>query len=254
LVLPEQTLVLLEIYALETLRGGVESVYRALLGERDLYLARGTTVLRWLHSEGDTHVERGSTLYGRASAGHLLHLAQCCRFQRLHAPRIEFGTLPALPPPAPARLPLKPLILPDIVEVAGRRWLVKGDLEIPPGSSFDGDLVVKGRLFVGSGSRITGSLKSHKQMVIGRGSHVAGSAVSSHSLFIGAACRVKGPLIAEQEVVVAAGSRLGAWDQPTTMTAPHIRVAPSVVVFGTVWAQVSGYVCSEESMAPFLHP
>jgi hypothetical protein len=241
LSLPDRTAFTQEVYAVEPLFGGAGDIYRAVLGEKDVFLARGSMVLRWLHTEGKVQVARESVLYGRASSEQIIRLAETCRFERLNAPCIEFGTVAPAPAPEDEDRPHEPW-QPANADVAGRRWRVRGDVEIPAGSRFDGDLVVTGRLRVGTGARITGSLKSHKDMHLDTGASVVGSVVSARGLSIGAGCHIAGPVVAEQEVVIHTGAQLGTEAHPTTVSAPHIRATAGVGAHGTVWARDGGEV------------
>jgi cytoskeletal protein CcmA (bactofilin family) len=270
LSLPDRTAFTQEVYAVEPLFGGTGDIYRAVLGEKDIFLARGSMVLRWLHTEGKVQVARESVLYGRTSSEQLIRLAETCRFERLNAPCIEFGTIapapaaedaphvgevaPASPSanaaPEPGATLSQPWGPPATADVAGRRWRVRGDVAIPAGSRFDGDLVVTGRLHVGAGTQITGSLKTHQAMHLDDRTHVTGSVVSARGLTLGAGCRITGPVVAEQEITIHPGVLLGTAAQPTTVSAPHIRVASGVVAHGTVWARDGGEVVGGEGVLP----
>jgi hypothetical protein len=262
LTLPEEAKLPMELYAGEALRGGRRCLYRAVLGEKGIRLGAESVVLRWLHGEAEVEVDRDCALYGRVSAEQYLRLAPGCRFERLYAPRIEFGgeglATEAGAPKAWGRSPG------EVTEEAGAmgggvpalhveatgarsdtRWLATGDLEIPPGSILRCDVVATGRLQIGAGTRIVGSVKSHLGLTIGEGVRVEGSVVSASGMHLKADCLVDGPVIAEREVVIETGCRLGAPEAPTTVTAPHIHVAPGVIAFGTVWAREGGRVLDE---------
>jgi cytoskeletal protein CcmA (bactofilin family) len=242
LSLPDRTAFTQEVYAVEPLFGGAGDIYRAVLGEKDIFLARGSMVLRWLHTEGKVQVARESVLYGRTSSEQHIRLAETCRFERLNAPCIEFGAVaPALAAESEVGSD-EPWQPPSTADVAGRRWRVRGDVEIPAGRTFDGDLVVTGRLRVGAGVRIKGSLKSHQELHLDARARVTGSVVSARSLSIGAECQIAGPVVAEREVMIHTGAQLGTETHPTTVSAPQIRVAAGDVAHGTVWARDGGEV------------
>ena len=119
---------------------------------------------------------------------------------------------------------------------------MRGDLEIPPHTRCEGDLVVHGRLRVGAGAVIAGSVKTHGELLLEEGARVEGSAVSAAAIRIEADCRLHGPVIAEEEITVAAGCELGSAARPTTVSAPRLMLYPGVVAYGTVWARESGKV------------
>ena len=252
LLLPARATFRMDLFATEAIHGGEGSVYRAVLGDKEILLARGSTVCRWLHSEDQLLVEPESTLYGRASAERLIRLGEGCQFERLHAARIEFGDAGHQgisdagdgAPPGDRRS-LQPLALDRVIDMAGRRALVRGDLRIPPGSLFSGDLVVTGQLLIGEGAIIEGSVKSYKDMVLARGVQIDGSLVSGRSIAIGPDCRAVGPVVAEREITVETGARLGSESRPTTVCSPHLFIQTGVVAFGTVRAARLGVVISD---------
>jgi hypothetical protein len=51
-VLPDGITFAKEVYAAGELTGGEKSVFRALLGEKDIRLGRASTVIRWAHAVG----------------------------------------------------------------------------------------------------------------------------------------------------------------------------------------------------------
>ena len=89
--LPGKRAYLREIYAKGSLHAGEGSALRAALAEQSVYLGAGSTTFRWLHAGADIHADPDCRLFGRVSADRLIQLADGCRFERLHAPRIEFG-------------------------------------------------------------------------------------------------------------------------------------------------------------------
>ncbi len=246
LSLPESSSYLGEVYIDGSLRGGMRNIYRAVFAERNLRLEEESSSLRWLHA-GDTF-EAGTdcALYGRVSADKLLRLAESCRFERLNAPRIEFGGREGEDPPARSHSEdlklVEPRDLPHVVEFKAGRCLVLGNLELPARSLFEVDLVVKGRVKIGEGSRFVRSLKSGKNMVLGDGVEIDGSVVSGRGLKLGKGCSVHGPLLAERDVVLGEGCLLGSEEKPTTLSAERAEIGVGTVIHGTVWAHRSGRV------------
>ncbi|MCC6244156.1 MAG: hypothetical protein IT353_15040, partial [Gemmatimonadaceae bacterium] len=55
-----------ECLARRTFHGGANSSYRAIMGQRDVQLGEGSTVLRWVHANGRLEAGAGSRLLGRA--------------------------------------------------------------------------------------------------------------------------------------------------------------------------------------------
>jgi hypothetical protein len=70
--------------------------------------------------------------------------------------------------------------------------------------------------------------------------------VSARKMCIGPHCAIHGPVVTERELAIAIGTRCGTREHPTTVSAPRIEVAESVVVFGTLWARECGQVVTSQ--------
>lgn len=229
-----------EVYATGDLSCAVATVFPAIFCEGALHLGPETRVLRWAHSQSHLNVGNGSILRGRLTSDGTMRLGRGTRFERLHARRIDFGELAFV---APAH---HPLFLKrnkeENAEPVHKRRIIQGDLEISAGSVWTGDSVVKGKTVVAAGSLVLGSLKSYQDTYIGPGAVVQGSIVSVRNLELGEECAVLGPVISEGRALLRSGCHIGTEQRPTTLTARNIDVAPSAVVFGTVWARENGHV------------
>lgn len=237
MVLPDGITFAKEVYAAGKITGGEESVFRALLGEKDIQLGRASTVIRWVHAVGAFRAGRDCDLYGRISSDREIQLESGCAFQRLNAPRIVLGRSDAQETnPSAETAPLSPPV--------GRR-LVDEDLEIQAGEIVSTNIVTRGRLHIGAGARVLGSVKSHGHIALGAGVHVEGSLISASTMHIGTDCRITGPVIAERGIAIDTGTRCGSVRTPTTVSAPTIEIADGVTVFGTIWARTEGHVVAE---------
>jgi cytoskeletal protein CcmA (bactofilin family) len=234
-----------EVYGRDDVRGGCDARFRAVLAGGRLVLGPRAAVLRWAHARS-VHALADCVLLGRLSADEELVLEPGCRFARVNAPRIVFGSV-AVPGGtdrdderrrALARAPAT--TGPRAAALAAGRWLAKGDLEIPAGEVFRGDLVVRGNLVVGRGAGIDGSIKAHGDVRLEPGVAVTGAVVCTVSITAVGRCTLDGPVVSEREIRLGAGSVVGALAAPTTVTAPVIRIEPGVVAHGTVWARDAG--------------
>jgi hypothetical protein len=245
--LPEETMYLPEIYAAGSLHGGDHNIYRAVLAEEDIQLGRESTSLRWLHATRAILARSGSVLFGRASADKFIRLERGCRFERLHAPRIEFcfeaeaGEFSGGMTYRESAV-LKPKDLPNPVEVKAGRWLIDGNVEIPRGKIVKTDLVITGEVRIQEGTHIVGGVKSHKNMRLEKGVEIDGSVVSGCDIRIGKECRIYGPILADRLISISEGTVLGTAARPTTVSADKIHVEPGAVAHGTVWAHVDGRI------------
>lgn len=233
LVLPSATTFSRDIYAGGGFIGGIENCYRAILGDKDVRLGRGSRVMRWVHAVGEFRADEGCQLYGRISSDSAIRLHTGCSFLRLNAPRIETGPATRTEDQG-KRTSSRPLNLP--------RMLYDHDFQIGAGNEFVGDLVVRGRLRVGAGARVWGNVKSGGELIIERDVLVSGTLISATRMHIGLGCTIRGPVIAERELEMEAGTRCGSPECPTTVSAPNITSAEGVAVFGTLWAREHGQV------------
>ena len=233
-ILPDGITFTKEVYAAGEITGGEKSVFRALLGEKDLHLGRASTVIRWAHAVGAFQAAQDCDLYGRISSDRQIQLESGCAFQRLNAPRIVMGH--SDPEEANIGAETAPTSLP------GGRRLVDEDLEIQAGEIVSANIVTRGRLHIGAAAQVLGSVKSHEHMTLEAGVHVEGSLISASTMRIGPDCSITGPIIAERGIAIETGTRCGSLWVPTTVSAPTIEIADGVTVFGTIWARTEGQV------------
>jgi hypothetical protein len=233
-VLPDGITFTKDVYAVGEFISGEESVFRALLGEKNIHLRRASTVIRWAHAVGAFRAERDCDLYGRISSDREIQLESGCAFQRLNAPRIVLGRSDTEETNVDTETVLTTL--------PGGRRLVDEDFEIQPGEIVSANIVTRGRLHIGAGARVLGSVKSHEHMSLEAGVHVEGSLISASTMRIGPDCRITGPVIAEREIAIETGTQCGSVWVPTTVSAPTIEIADGVTVFGTIWARTEGQV------------
>jgi hypothetical protein len=235
-VFPDGVVFSKEVYAERDFTGGEKSVFRAVLGEKGVHLARASTVVRWAHAVGAFRAEYDCDLYGRISSDREIRLESGCAFQRLNAPRIKLGRLDEEESDIAVETTRAPL--------THGRQLVDEDLEIQAGQIISANIVTRGRLHIGAGARVLGSVKSHKHMVLDAGVRVEGSLMSASTMRIGPDCHIAGPVVAEHGIAIDTGTCCGSLQAPTTVSAPTIQIVDGVTVFGTVWARTEGQVAA----------
>ena len=270
LALPARMSFLGEVAVEGRLRTAPDTVYRGLRAGGHLVLAEHSTVLRWAHG-AEVDVHSGCELAGRISADERINLLGPANFMLLHAPVLCFGTHPAqhdeAPPwtefagarsawgnsaalsrPQPAG-DCGGLPAPVVWDPVARRGTCDGPLQVAGASHWLGDLVCQGDLALGPRCRASGSLKVHGDLALAAGCHIAGSLVVGGRIDLGMACVVLGSVVSEDEIVLGAGCIVGAPGLLATVSAPRIRVAPDVVVHGTIWALESGRTQSVDAWA-----
>ena len=238
--LPAGTSVATECLARRTFHGGPNSSYRAILGQRDIKLAVGSSVLRWVHASGRLEAARGTILSGRATADREILLESGVRFDRLDAPLVRVvgggGTLETPIMPMSSYAPFTPE---NAIALGANYWRVRGDLEIPPDTSLGGSLIVIGNVVIGAGARVQGSIKAHGTMHVKPGAVVMGSITARGRLVIEDGARLSGPVISESVVVVGAAV-VGMANTRTTVAAPRVTLRPGATVYGAVMAADGG--------------
>lgn len=227
-----------DVYAADVLEAGKKNIFRALLGEGDIFLDEESQVLRWLHAEGRLLAGCNTHLYGRCSANKLIYLASGCRFERVHAPVILTGLHINSFHEAPEWRATEPVT----PKRSHGRSRIHGRLHLGAREMFLGDIVATGAIRIEKGSRIVGSAKGNGDVDLCEQVRIDGSVISSGTLRVGAHCFLKGPVLAEKEIVLGAGTRIGTPNSPTTINAPIIRIAPECVIHGTLWARNEGRV------------
>jgi len=244
--LPGDTVFLESVYARGRITAGVGSVFRAMVGDTDVTLGNGSVVLRFLHSGGELTIGESAVLFGRASAEGTFRLGADSQFERLHAPRIEFGTHNDRPLRAVSQKNLTDYAPGAPEELTDGRWLLRGDVHIPANSAVNGNMVVHGDLLIESGSVIKGSIKCRGRLEIGDSVIVEGAVVGTEDVVIGAAVRVWGPIVSEFTVTMGSGTVVGDEASPATITAESVRIASGCIVYGTVWPGDAGLVGSAQ--------
>lgn len=218
------------------------SVLRAVLCDGDLALGPGSGILRWAHarrvSAGD-----GSRMMGRLSATESITLGRGCQFERLSAPELRFGNGAAgqAARSAPTRAWIADARA-HVVRESLDRLLCSGDVSVPAGSLVDGQLIVRGRLTLGAGCHVRGGIKVHGPVVLGDEVCVSGALFATGDATLGMRCAVDGPVSSAGVVRLGAGCRIGRADQPTSLVASVVSVAPGCTCHGSIWARTNGRV------------
>lgn len=228
-----------ECLARMTVHSNADVTYRALLGQRDVYLGPRTTVQRWVHARGRLEVAGGCRLWGRATAERQIVLGTDVSFDRLESEIIrvtdvETPEAPVLPTGAYERFTPK-----NAQSMGPSYWRVDDDVAIPAGSILIGSIISTGSIVVRDGARVTGSIKAHREVVVSNGAVVIGSISARERVTIEHGARVSGPVISEAAVVVEAAV-VGGTGKLTTVTAPSIRLLPGATIYGAVMAGADG--------------
>lgn len=251
--IPAGRVVEADVYADGPIELGEGAALRAGLGRDDIILGKNSSVLRWLHGDGNVYLRPGSAVYGRLSAGQSIRLEHGCAFQHMHAPQIltidsddrrALATADrhvcqtrkdSLEDPENAELG-------DVFTLSRPRMRVEGDFVLPPGETLNANVIATGELHIGRGARLLGSAKSYKDTVIDEDACVHGSIVCGGTVWLGPRTFATGPVMAESDVLIAHGARVGEPDAPTTISSSGANIAAGCQLHGTVWARVRGNI------------
>ena len=232
------------LYAMSSLDCARDSSFAAIFAQGTIQLGPYSEILEWAHADGAVKLDVACIALRRLSSKVAIDLASQCCFERLSAPVIRFGDLPADTPLAetPGIYSADIDMLPGAIRRTPNLHLIKGDCSLPPGHVFKGSLVVTGRLIIGNYTTIIGDVKAREGTIIGTGVRIIGSLTSEDRIYILDHAEIAGPLISETDIVLGAGAMIGRPDAPTTVSAENIIAKSGAVAHGTLWARNVGVV------------
>ncbi len=228
-----------ECLARRTLHGGANCSYRAILGQRDVRLGEGSTVLRWVHANGRLEAATGTRLMGRATSDREILLSAGVQFDRLDAPMVRVGGGGTLETPILPLSAYPPFVPEKAIALGAGYWRVRGNLIVPPDTSVAGSIIVLGNVVVGEGARVEGSLKAHGTMHVKSRAVIMGAVAARGRIVVEDGARLSGPVISESSIVIGA-SVVGVGSQRTTVTAPRVELRSGATVYGAVMAADGG--------------
>lgn len=221
------------------------AVVKAALSEHDVIIGPRARVRQWIHADGRLDAGEGAVLAGCASAGREINVARRVRFEQLMAPLIRFGRCEPLHV-APTSAPLIPMQAPGNASIPGDgRWIIDGNMSIPPGHSVNARLVVSGSLLVGTGSRVRGDIHVMGDVVLHHDASLNGAARCDGNMRVGECCRLAGPVQVTGQLSAGNQTTFGSLDQPSTVMAGELRLQEGCLAHGAVWAQRRGEVLPE---------
>lgn len=233
------------IFAQGKLNVAHNAILKTALSLRDVALGPKSRIRQWIRAEGRIDVAEGAILQGCASAGREIHIARRARFERLQAPSLSFGRCePLRASAAPAHLlTMQP---PNSAFIPGDgRWIIDGDMSVPPGHDVSARLVVSGSLLIGTGSRVRGDIHVTGDLVIHHDATLNGAVRCNGDLRIGECCKLAGPVLVAGQLSAGGQSIFGSPDQLTTVIAGHIKLHEGCMAHGAMWAQRRGEVQPE---------
>lgn len=232
------------VYAASDFQAAGKSSFFAIMCAGNLQVGSGSEILGWAHADRKLHLGAWTLGLRRLSCGEEMRLERGCCFERIHAPRIDFGDgCSEAPRPATGeRTRREWSALPGAQRSSEVLFHFSGNCDVPDASHIVGSVVVDGALAIGAGSLIEGDIKSHKGVFVSAGAQVHGSVVSDGSIHLRPWSHARGPVVTDGSVLLARGCSVGTLEQPSTITASVILVETGAVAHGTVWARQQGVV------------
>lgn len=238
-----------ECLARRTFHSGANGTYRAILGQRDVQLGEGSTVLRWVHANGRLEAAQGTRLLGRATSDREILLDPNVQFDRLDAPMVRVGGGGTLETPIMPVSAYAPFVPEHAIALGHGYWRVTGDLVVPTDTSLAGSVIVRGNVIVSEGARIEGSIKAHGSMHVKTGAVVTGAVTARGRIVIEDGARLSGPVISETKITIGS-SVVGIASKRTTVTAPRVELRTGATVYGAVMSADGGYTVRTANPSP----
>ena len=237
-----------EIYCRGKVQTGVGVQLQALAADREVTLGLDNDVARWVDATGKVWVQRGTIVHSRVSSQESIQLDVSVTAQSLFAPLIFTAGYRATPgyaapledvskvsadaPPGKARESLPP----NVTRLASDTLLVRGDMELKPGSRVDSNLIVQGTLRSGPDCTFLGDVKAGK-VQLGPRNAVSRNLVSGSTLAVGESGRIAKAVVAETDVLLSSGTRVGEPGKLAVVTAGgEVKLEQDVAVWGKVSA------------------
>lgn len=230
-----------EIFAEGKINIGHNTMVKSVLSPRDIAINTKARVTRWVRSDRRIDIAESAWVKGWTNAGVEISLARRARFEHLSAPIISFG-----------RQTASKSIETEIVGRYSPKQSDDGEtrpirsIAVPDNHVVKSDLLATDRLVIGNECRVIGDLRAGKHLVIGAFCRIEGAVFSDGTITIQEGCRLSGPIVARGSIFLHTACQIGSTDQPSTLTAPCMKIAEGCVVHGTVLATNRGEVFFQE--------
>ncbi len=237
-----------EIYCRGRLETGAGVRLQAVASDGEIILGPDNEVFRWVDSHAKITLQHGTVVHARVSAQESIQLDTNVKVQSLYAPLIStYGYQPTEKFPhmdedistvleegqagnVPEGWPS------TVARLAADTLLIRGDLDLKPGSLVDSNLIVQGTLRSGAGCIFVGDVKAGK-VELGTRNQANRNVVSGSSLTVGESCFIGRTVVAETDIRLSDRVRVGRPEKLTVVSAGReIRIGQNVAVWGKVAA------------------
>ena len=237
-----------EIYSCGKVETGAAVQMQALAADREVTLGVDNEVARWVDATGKIWLQRGTVVHARISSQESIQLDAGVCAQSLYAPLIfttGYKPLTGYPAPEKETLPVIAVAregmsiagLPaGVARLAADTLLVRGDLELKPGSRVESNLIVQGALRSGPDCAFLGDVKAGT-VELGSRDEVSRNLISGSTLKLGNSCRVSQSVVAETDILASPGTRVGQPGKLAVISAGRdIQLHRDVAVWGKISA------------------
>ncbi len=243
-----------EIYCRGKFESGLGVQLQAVAADGALTLGFDNVVFRWVDAHGKVLLRRGTAVYSRVSSAVSIELEPEVVVQSLFAPQIVSagyrpeagfdpgGGLPDQPVRGDPRSAAAPVDLPvgldpkHCTRLAADTWRVNQDLELPPNSRIECNLVVEGELRSGADCWFTSNVKA-TGVRLGPRNRVLRNLISAGALELGESSFVGENVAAETDIRLRPGVRVGRPNRLSALSAgQEVRIEANVAVCGKLIA------------------
>ncbi len=248
-----------EIYCRGQLETESKVSLQSVAADGNVYLGTDNDVARWVDAHGTITIRNGAVVGSRVSSLVSIELERWVSARSLYAPRIctpsrgayldsrgameseDASSIVGGKPRAGGNssdAKGKPKFLEGVrcTLLAPGTWLVQADLNVPPGSRVEDNLIVKGALTTGSRCVLSRDVKATR-LLLGERNHALGNLTAEGRLEVGAGSFVARNITAESDVRLATGVRVGRPESLAAVSATgEIVLEQDVAVCGKLSA------------------
>lgn len=237
-----------EVYVRGKLTTGDHVQLQAVAGDSDVTLGTNNEVARWVDAVGKLTLRKGCTVHARVCSQDSIEMEPQVHAQSLYAPLIytsgyrptsNYPTMDEDVEEVPGGEQAGKAVnaMPaNVTRLAADTLLVKGDMELKPGSRVTSNLIVQGTLRSGADCIFIGDLKASR-IHLGARSLAYRNVVSGGDIKVEEGCFIGKTIVAETDVDLAAGTRVGHPGKLSVVSAGNeIRIAGDVGVWGKLAA------------------
>jgi len=219
---------------------GIEQV-RAICCKKDMVLGNGTQVIRWVDAEGMLTVHDDCDLGISASSNTKIVMGKNCRFRRVYAPEIYFGSLPGEDNHNGHSISSD-----SVIKNVFRDIKYVDDGLVAETSVLKGSIITRHDITVLDHLTVRGHIRSHKSIRLCDGAVVYGNLFAEGDIYLGKNARVYGSVFTQQNIFAESGVIIGQRGKIKSVVARRKAVFDNGCrVYGYVTSEMRGECCPD---------